>query len=215
VPNPRDRNLPRLYAIVDVDVCARAGWTPHDLTRAYLAGGARLLQLRGKNLESGALLDIAEAMVEDARAVEAMVIINDRADVAILAGASGVHVGQEDPTPVDVRRVTGPDAILGFSTHTDAQIEAALGEPISYLAIGPIFGTATKATGYEAVGYEAVQRASRRAAPRAMPVVAIGGITLDTAPRIIAAGAASVAVITDLVAGDPERRVREYLTALA
>ena len=213
--NPRDRRLPRLYAIVDVDVCARAGWTPSDLARAYISGGARLIQLRAKQIESGAMLDITAAMVEDARTADAIVIVNDRADVALLSGAAGVHVGQDDFTPTDVRRVIGPAAMVGFSTHTDAQIEGALSQPISYLAIGPIFGTATKATGYDAIGYEAVQRAARLAAPFGMPVVAIGGITLDTAARVIAAGAASVAVITDLVAGDPERRVREYLTALA
>ena len=206
-------DLPKLYAIVDVEVCARAGWTPRDLTRAYLAGGARLLQLRAKQLAGAAFLELAEAVVEDAHDAGARVLVNDRGDIAALAHADGVHVGQDDLTPADVRRVMA-DGIIGLSTHTPEQIEAALSAPISYLAIGPVFGTQTKATGYESVGYAAVRHAVARAATHDLPVVAIGGITLDTAARVIAAGAASVAIITDLATADPEARVREYLAAL-
>lgn len=206
--------MPRLYVIIDVEVCQRSGWGPRDLARACLSGGARLLQLRAKTLASGAFLDLAAGMVEDATAAGARVIINDRADVAVLAAAAGVHVGQHDLSPEDVRRVAGAALIVGCSTHSEAQIEAAMQSPISYVAIGPVFATSTKDTGYRAVGYEAVMRAAGRARESAVPVVAIGGITLETAPRVIAAGAASVAVITDLVVGDPEARVRQYLAAL-
>ena len=208
-------HLPRLYPIVDVDVCLRAGWAPRDLARAYLAGGARLLQLRAKSLGSGEFLDLATALVIDARHAGAALIVNDRADIAALSGAAGVHVGQDDLTPQDVRPIVGPDALVGLSTHTNAQIEAALAAPISYLAIGPVFTTETKATGYDSVGYDAVRHAVARAAIGGMPVVAIGGITLDTALQVIASGAASVAVITDLMSGDPERRVRQYLQHLS
>ena len=204
--------LPRLYAIVDADVSQRAGWEPLALARAFLSGGARLLQLRAKSLESGAFLDLADAIVEAGNAVRAGLIVNDRADIARLAAAAGVHVGQEDLDPRAVRRVAGNDIIVGLSTHTEAQIDAALAEPIDYLAIGPVYATGTKATGYDAVGLTAVATARARAGVR--PVVAIGGITLDTAPRVIEAGAAAVAVITDLLAGDPEARVRQYLSAL-
>ena len=207
--------LSPLYAIVDVEVCAARGWRPHDLSRAFLAGGARLLQLRAKTLPGGAFLALAEAVAEDAARAGALLVVNDRPDIARLVGAGHVHVGQEDLSPTDVRRITGADAIVGLSTHTVDQIDAALREPISYLAIGPTYRTATKATGYEAVGLEAVADASRRAGARGRPVVAIGGITLETAPAVVGAGAASVAVITDLLSGDPERRVRQYLAALA
>lgn len=209
------RSLPRLYPIVDVDVASRAGWAPLDLARAYLAGGARLLQLRAKSLDSAAFLALAEAIVSAARALDARVIVNDRADVAMLAGADGVHVGQDDLDPGDVRRIVGDDMLVGLSTHTEHQIEAAVASPISYLAIGPVFQTSTKATGYERVGHELVQHAAARAASADLPVVAIGGITLDTAPDVIKAGAASLAVITDLVTNDPEARVRQYLARLA
>jgi thiamine-phosphate pyrophosphorylase len=212
---PKALSLPRLYPIVDVEVAARAGWAPRDLARAYLAGGARLLQLRAKALEGAAFLDLAHALVSDARAAGARVVINDRADIARLAGADGVHVGQDDLAPADVRRLVDEGALVGLSTHTSAQIEAALAEPISYLAIGPVFSTLTKATGYDRVGYEAVRHAAARAATVGLPVVAIGGITLETAPRVIDAGAASLAVITDLITDDPEARVRQYTAALA
>jgi thiamine-phosphate pyrophosphorylase len=208
-------DLPKLYAIVDVEVCERAGWTPRRLAQAYLSGGARLLQLRAKDVQGAAFLALAEAMVRDARQAGARVIINDRADIAALSGADGVHVGQQDLAPADVRRVVGSTPLVGWSTHTPEQIESALTMPISYFAIGPIFATSTKATGYDHLGPEAVTRAAARSRHADLPVVAIGGITLATALRVIEAGATSVAVITDLVAADPEARVRDYLRALA
>ncbi|MGQ0734560.1 MAG: thiamine phosphate synthase [Acidobacteriota bacterium] len=207
-------NLPRLYAVVDVQVARRQGWEPRALGRAYLAGGARLLQLRAKELPSGAFLTLATALAEDSRVVGGRLIVNDRADLGVLAGAAGVHVGQDDLSPVDVRRVTGADLDVGLSTHTSEQIAAALDAPISYLAVGPVFSTGTKATGYDPVGLRLVSEAAAHARSRGLPVVAIGGITLDTAAAVIGAGAASVAVITDLLTGDPEARVRQYLSVL-
>jgi thiamine-phosphate pyrophosphorylase len=196
-----------------VDVAARAGWLPLDLARAYLSGGARLLQLRAKTLASGAFLDLAGAVQEEATAAGGRVIVNDRADIARLAGTAGVHVGQEDLLPADVRRVVGEDAVVGYSTHSVEQIQAALTMPISYVAVGPVFSTSTKDTGYDRVGLLLVREAATRAAAR-MPIVAIGGITVDTARSVIDAGAASIAVITDLLVGDPESRVRQYLSVL-
>jgi thiamine-phosphate pyrophosphorylase len=206
--------IPKLYAIVDAAIAIERGWAPLDLARAYLAGGARLLQLRAKLLSSAAFFELAHALVHEAQQANATVIINDRSDIAQLVSAAGIHVGQDDLTPADVRRIVGHEMLVGLSTHTNNQIEAAIREPISYLAVGPVFSTRTKDTGYEQVGLEAVRFASSRAAAARLPVVAIGGITLDTAEQVIAAGAHSVAVITDLVTADPEGRVREYLAAL-
>jgi thiamine-phosphate pyrophosphorylase len=207
--------LPRLYAILDADAAANARWTLIDLASACLAGGARFLQVRGKNAASGWLLDTAAAIVERGRACGAIVIVNDRADIARLAGADGVHLGQDDLAPAGAREVMGGAAIVGLSTHTPGQIHAALAQPISYLAIGPVFTTATKATGYDAVGVERVRLASRRARTRHLPLVAIGGITLESAPEVIEAGTDAVAVIGDLLStGDPERRVRAYVERL-
>lgn len=208
--------LSPLCAIVDADVAARAGWTPPALARAYLAGGARFLQLRAKQAPSGQLLDWCEEMAADARAQYALLVVNDRFDIALLAGVPALHVGQDDLPVAVVRKALGPAAVIGLSTHTPEQIAGALEQPISYLAIGPVFGTATKATGYDAIGLDRVRVAAASARTRDLPVVAIGGITLDRAKSVIEAGATSVAVITDLLAtGNPEQRVRDYLHVLS
>jgi thiamine-phosphate pyrophosphorylase len=196
-------------------VCAAAGRAPIDVARAFLSAGARSMQLRCKAMASGAFLDLAGAIQADAAASGATLIVNDRADITALSGAAGLHVGQTDLSPADARVVIGDTAILGLSTHTREQWEAALREPISYLAIGPAFGTATKSTGYEAIGVELVKLASTAASACGVPTVAIGGITLENASSVIDAGAASVAVISDLLKGNPQTRCREFLRALA
>lgn len=207
------RAWPRLYAVVDAGAAKRAGWAPPDLARAYLDGGARLVQLRATGVEGAVLLGWCEEIVRLAAAVGARVIVNDRSDLALMAGATGVHLGQQDLPVAAARRMLGPRAIIGLSTHDDRQVAAAVRQPVSYLAVGPVFETRTKDTGYAAVGLAAVRRTARTAGE--CPVVAIGGITLATAPDVIAAGAASVAVISDLLTGgDPTRRVREYVDTL-
>ena len=198
---------------MDVDLAARAGWTPIDLARAYLDGGATLIQLRAKQLGSAALLDLTDAAVRLAHPYHANVIVNDRADIALISAAEGVHVGQDDLPPEAARRLLGEGAIVGLSTHTVAQVEGALREPISYVAVGPVFGTRTKDTGYVAVGLELVGAAAQLAGT--MPVVAIGGITLENARSVIDAGAAAVAVISDLLRGnDPRGRTQAFLQRL-
>jgi thiamine-phosphate pyrophosphorylase len=164
-------------------------------------------------MTSGALLRLCDAVVRAAAPYRASVIVNDRVDVALICGAAGTHVGQEDVPPRDARRLLGHTATIGYSTHTRAQVDAASSEPVSYIAVGPVFGTRTKATGYEPVGLAMIAEAVRRS--NGLPVVAIGGITLETAPAVIAAGASAVAVIGDLLTGgDPRRRVSAYGDAL-
>lgn len=191
------------------------GRAPLDVARAFLSAGVRLLQLRAKGWDSGPFLELCAAVVQDANAAGGSVIVNDRADVAALADAHGLHIGQEDLAPAAARRIVGEGAVLGLSTHTPAQWESAVAEPISYLAIGPVFATGTKVTGHDAVGLDTVGRAAAAAAVHGLPVVAIGGITLERAPAVIASGAASVAVISDLLSGAPEARARAFLRALA
>ena len=187
--------------------------TPVDVARAFLDGGARLLQLRAKTLPSRDFLALADTIVAAAGRYGASIIINDRVDIAKLAGAAGVHVGQDDLSPAAARRLLGDAAIVGFSTHTLQQIDAAVREPVSYVAVGPVFGTQSKDTGYRAVGLELVAAAARIAGT--LPVVAIGGITIENASSVIAAGAASVAVISDLLVDrDPEERTRAFLRRL-
>lgn len=165
---------------------------------AWLAAGIRLIQLRAKSMSSGPLLGLADALVARTRAAGATLIINDRADIAVQCGADGVHVGQDDLPPGEVRRIVGPEAIVGLSTHSDAQVAEAVMQPVSYVAIGPVFGTRTKDTGYAAVGLDQVRRAAAVVHAAGLPLVAIGGLTLDRSGDVLGAGADSLAVIGDL-----------------
>lgn len=205
--------LPRLYAIVDAAVTVRAGWDPPNLAQTYLEAGVRLLQLRAPGVDGKTVLEWCRQIVELAAPFGARLIVNDRSDLALLSGADGVHLGQGDLPVTDARRQLGASATIGVSTHDDAQVQEALLLPASYLATGPVFETGTKDTGYAAVGLDGVRRTVAAAGGR--PVVAIGGITLATAPAVLEAGATAVAVIADLLAtGDPSTRVRDYLATL-
>jgi thiamine-phosphate pyrophosphorylase len=175
-----------------------------------LRGGATVLQLRQKNADGAGRLALADAVVAAARPFRASIIVNDRADIAQLSGAAGVHVGQDDLAVADVRRIVGPDAIVGLSTHTAAQVEGAAREAIDYIAVGPIYGTPTKDTGYTARGLDLIRDAVRSG----RPVAAIGGITLERASEVAAAGATLIAVISDVLRGDPERRTRQFIDLL-
>ena len=199
---------------MDEGACAAAGRAPIDVARAFLSAGARLLQLRFKSMPSGPFLDLARTILEDAGAAGGTVIVNDRADITALSGAHGLHVGQTDLSPADARTVIGPTPLLGLSTHSREQWERALREPISYVAIGPVFGSVTKQTGYDAIGLSTVTEVATAASAKGLPTVAIGGITIENAVSVINAGAASVAVISDLLNGDPENRCREFLHVL-
>ena len=162
------------------------------------------------------LLATACALVLLAHKHQARIIINDRADLARLSSADGVHVGQDDLSASAVRSIVGDEAVVGLSTHTGEQVELAVLEPVSYVAVGPVFGTATKATGLSPVGLDMVRDSARCALSRGLPIVAIGGVTLENAQSVLDAGAACVAVISDLVAaGDPEARVRAYIERLS
>lgn len=204
--------LPFIYPIVDTAICAAGGLDPAVLAEACIRGGATMVQLRAKDEPTAALLALADRLVAAARRAGARVIVNDRADVAAMSVAGGVHVGQED-LPVDaVRAIVGAGRIVGLSTHTPEQIDRALETSADYIAVGPIFDTRTKATGYPARGFDLL----RYAAGRGKPVVAIGGITLERAAEVVDAGASGLAVITDLLTGgDPEARTRAFVAALS
>jgi thiamine-phosphate pyrophosphorylase len=208
--------FPPLYAILDVDLVTARGFAPLAVCDAWLSAGIGVMQLRAKSLGTGAFVELADHCVLRARESHARVIINDRADIALMCGAGGVHVGQDDLAPEDVRRVVGIEALVGLSTHTDAQIAAALTAPISYIAIGPVFATQTKATGYQAVGLAKVRRAALAAHGAGLPLVAIGGITQSLAASVFDAGADAVAVISDLLppaGGDLAARAAAWVSA--
>ena len=198
--------VPRLYAIADGSF-----GDPVAVAARLFAGGAELVQLRYKKASSAVLHEQAAAIVA-AAPDNARVIVNDRVDVARLAGAAGAHVGQGDLGPAQARSILGPDAVLGLSTHDERQALAAEHEPVDYIAVGPIFATKTKQETKLALGLE---RLAAICAAAHKPVVAIGGIKLENASDVLAAGASSVAVISDLIAhADIEGRTREFLNKL-
>jgi len=210
-------NLPRLYAILDIDLVLKRGLTPLDVLQAWLDAGIRLVQLRAKSLPQGDMLELADRLQERASGTTARLIVNDRADVARMSGAAGVHVGQEDLAPSDVRSVVGPDALIGLSTHTEAQVADGLTQPVSYLAIGPVFETTSKGRPADAVvDLIGIKRAAVHTARLGVPLVAIGGITLERTGQIFEAGASSIAVISDLLAGgNVAARARAFVHAVA
>jgi len=201
--------LPVLYAIVDP---LDTGRSPIDLAAALLDGGARLLQLRLKAASARDLLDVARAVRPLTRRAGALLIVNDRPDVASAAGADGVHLGQDDLPVAAARAVLGAGSIVGVSTHSIDQARAAAGAGADYLGVGPVFETTSKASALAARGLELV-RAVRAAVTS--PLVAIGGITPGTAPDVRAAGADAVAMIAALVrAPDVAAAVRDTLERL-
>ena len=207
--------LPRLYAILDVTLAARRGFSPESLCNAWLEAGVRLIQLRAKSMPSGTLLALGETLASRARSAGALFVVNDRADIARWSGASGVHLGQDDLTPRDARVLLPPPAMIGVSTHSDVQLRAALDESIDYVAMGPVFSTTSKEQPDPVVGLEGIRRASHLTRSRGVPLVAIGGITLARAADVIAAGADTVAVISDLLTDDDAvARARAFVDAL-
>jgi thiamine-phosphate pyrophosphorylase len=201
--------LPRLYAIVDP---LDTGRSPAALAEALLAGGARCLQLRWKPAAARDLLEMARAIRPLARAAGALFVVNDRPDIAILAAADGVHLGQDDLPVAAARRILGPGRIVGVSTHDPDQARAAAAAGADYVAVGPVYATSSKVGALAPRGLDLV-RAARAVVP--CPLVAIGGIDAATAAEVVAAGADAVAMIAALVrAPDPAAAVREVLARL-
>jgi len=202
--------LPRLYAIVDP---LDTGQHPVALAEALLAGGARCLQLRWKPAPPRDVLEAARAIRLLAHAAGALFLVNDRPDLAILAAADGVHLGQDDLPLAAARRVLGPGRVVGLSTHDPDQARRAADAGADYVAVGPVYATTSKANALAPRGLDLV-RAARAVVP--CPLVAIGGIDATSAPDVIAAGADAVAMIGALVrAADPAAAVRDVLAGLA
>jgi len=198
--------LPRLYTFADASF-----GDPVRLAEALFNAGARIIQVRNKRGSARELLEQVERILSFApRGAE--IIVNDRVDVALISGAGGVHLGQDDVPPVEARRILGLDRMIGFSTHNLEQAMRAEKLPVDYVAVGPIFLTATKERPDAVVGLEnlsAICQAIRK------PVVAIGGIKLENAEDVLKAGAISVAVISDVLsAPDVASRVQSWIERL-
>jgi thiamine-phosphate pyrophosphorylase len=177
---------------------------------ACLRGGVDIVQLRDKHLEARPLLARAELVASLCREAGVPFILNDRPDLALACGADGVHVGQDDVPPGVARRILGPEAIVGLSTHTPDQLAAAADEPADYLSAGPVVPTPTK-PGRPGTGLEYL----RRAAGQARPWFVTGGVTPDTVAELVDAGARRFVVVRWLTeAEDPERRTRQLAEAI-
>jgi thiamine-phosphate pyrophosphorylase len=187
--------FPRVYPILDTQSITARAYDAKTVARAWLEGGARILQYRHKAAWTRAIFDEAEQIAADCREHAAVFVVNDRADMAGLIGG-GLHVGQDDLAPGDARGLLGPAAFLGYSTHNPDQLDAAAVQPVNYVAIGPVFATASKHKPDPIIGLDDLKNWRRRCGH---PVVAIGGITRETARAVFAAGADSIAVIGDLL----------------
>ncbi len=201
------KRLPALYAIADASF-----GDPVDISRRLFDGGARLVQIRNKAASSGELLEQAVRIIDKAPP-DARLIVNDRADIAKISRAAGVHLGHEDLSPSGARRILDDGRIVGVSTHDASQALAAADEPVDYVAVGPVFESSTKKNHAPVLGLKGLADICGRVE---RPVVAIGGIRLEHLEEVLAAGASSVAVISDLV-GHPaiEERTRKFLDRLA
>lgn len=195
------------YAIVD----SAGGYAPPALAKLLLEAGARLLQLRLKEASSKEFLAEARAISGLCRDYRAMLIVNDRADIARLADAAGVHVGQQDLPLEAARQIVGPGKIVGVSTHTIEQARAAEREGADYIGFGAIYTGGLK----NVRNAQGLDRLREVRAAVSLPIVAIGGITEATVPDVIGAGANAAAIISDVVfAADIRAKVRAILSAL-
>jgi thiamine-phosphate pyrophosphorylase len=203
--------FPSLYAILDA-----APTQPTDsllsIAQKLAAAGVQLIQLRAKHIPPRQFQEMSRALIAAAPAT-VRIIVNDRPDIASIAKAAGVHVGQQDLPVEAARQICPSPQWVGISTHNPEQLRAAADTSADYIAVGPIFPTATKENPDPVVGLDLL-RAARKLTRK--PLVAIGGITIKSAAELFRAGADSVAVISDLLnAPDPARRAREYLAVAA
>ena len=196
--------LPKIYPITDRQL---SGLSHAEQVARLVDGGATVIQLREKHLPPIDFLREAEAASKVADNHRVTLIINDRVDIAMAIGASGIHLGQDDMPVEGARRLVRDEVLIGFSTHTQQQMEAAVRLPIDYVAFGPVFPTNTKRDPDPTVGLDQLRAARRFAAE--LPLVAIGGITAANVQAVLEAGADSVAVISSVV-GEPSR-IRENM----
>ena len=186
--------LPKIYPITDAAI---SSLTHTEQVAHLLSGGASLIQLREKNNSPRDFFADASAALRLARTARATLIINDRVDIALALGASGVHLGQTDLPVKAARQLLGPQAIIGYSTHNLDQVREALDLPIDYLAFGPVFSTRTKKNPDPVAGLNQLQAAKALAGD--LPLVAIGGIRQSNLADVFAAGADSAAIISEIL----------------
>ena len=205
---PAVSRLAGIYPLIDDD--PRWGADPRALVEATLAGGVTVLQLRLKHMPDSEALTLCSWATRRAREAGALLIVNDRFDLADLSDADGVHLGQDDLQPERIPSELRRRLLVGLSTHTLAQVRASRERPVDYIAFGPVFGTRSKTSEYGPRGTDALAEAVQ-AAHR--PVVAIGGITETNLPLVRASGAKAAAVISAIAsADDPAEATRRLRT---
>lgn len=204
--------FPRLYPILDASFLKVSDGPRYELLRRFVAeltqAGVEILQYRNKQGSEAEILADAE-ILRSASSSALKLILNDWPTLAVQGDFDGVHVGQQDMEPRAARAILGANRILGLSTHNEEQLRAADGEPVDYIAIGPVFATTSKENPDPVIGLEGV-RLARTLTDK--PLVAIGGITLETAASVWAAGADSIAVISAIFsAGAPGHSAAQFL----
>lgn len=186
--------IPYIYPVSDVSI---SGLSHSEQVERLIAGGARIIQLREKHASPHDFYESALQAVQTARRRNVKIIINDRVDIALAVNADGVHLGQDDLSPVEARKMVGDEAVIGFSTHSVEQAKAALDFPIDYIAIGPIFQTKTKENPDTVVGLDGLKLVRQTVGD--FPLVAIGGINDDNLRAVLDAGANSAAMIAAIL----------------
>jgi thiamine-phosphate pyrophosphorylase len=201
--------LPPVYPITDKHLSGKSSHLA--IVRELIRGGATFIQIRDKETHLGELLNDLHRCVEYAARFDVTIIVNDRCDLALVSGASGVHLGRDDLPPAAARAVMGKDRILGYSTHSLAQIRQGNRLPIHYMGFGPVFCTATKTNAASVLGLSKLRQACRQSVH---PVAAIGGIELAHIRAVLEMGAASAAVVSALMtATNLARRMEQLLKA--
>jgi thiamine-phosphate pyrophosphorylase len=200
-----------LYFVTDHNLTG--GRPQADVIHAALAGGVRLVQYRDKDLPDSGFEREARAALELCRRYGAILLLNDRVHIALGIGADGVHLGQEDMSPAEARRLLGPNAIIGLSTHDRKEVLAAEDQPVDYINIGPMFATATKEHArYGTLGTDTVLELARLSRH---PFTTMGGIKRSHLRSLFARGVETVAMVTEIsLAPDPAERVRELLAEI-
>ena len=199
-----------VYLVADPSCCPEGN--PLSVAQEAVKGGAGLVQLRGKSLPVRELVQLGRRLRRMLHPMNIPLIINDRVDVALACGADGVHVGQEDMHPVDVRLLTGPDLLVGLTVHTPELAREASELPVDYLGAGPVYGTASKSDPKPRLGPEGLARIREQTS---LPLVGIGSVTADNAAEVIRAGADGVAAISWICsAASPASAASELLSAV-
>lgn len=199
--------VPTFYPIVSPDVIEQRGLDTREVTRALLDAGATWIQFRHKGPFTRPVYDLASEVGKLVQAAGAQYIVNDRADVALMLAADGVHVGQDDLPPSEVRKIVGDRMFIGYSTHNEAQLRLATTEPVDYLALGPLFRTSSKENPDASVGIAELARIRNLSSK---PLVGIGGITRENVGKVFDAGADSAAVISDFLGEDWRTAITDW-----